>query len=278
MTTLTLCADDYGLNEAVSTAILELAGAGRLSAISCMSASRHWRVHAPWLLPLQGRVDIGLHLTLTELAPLGNMPRVAPEDRLPALDRVLRDGLLRRLPRAEIAAELRRQMVAFVEHFGIAPDFIDGHQHVHLLPGVREAVFELWQEFVAPRRGWLRSCHEPLPAILTRGVEPLKATIISRLSAPLTKGARVRGIVTNDSFRGVHDFSGRRSPEVLFPAFFQGAGERPLVMCHPGRSTRGGSDEIAHWRPREFAYFSSDRFLEELDLADVTLGPLPRDD
>jgi len=276
MQTLTLCADDFGLNDAVSRGIIELAASGRLSAVSCMSASPLWGEHAAWLMPLRSRIDIGLHLTLTGLSPLAPMPLLAPEGRLPELGRVLRDGLLHRLPRAEIRAELRRQMEAFIERFGRAPDFIDGHQHVHVLPGVRETVFELWDEYLKPGQGYLRSCHEPVEAILRRGIEPIKALIIATLSARLTRQARKRGVLINDSFRGVHDFSGKKPPEQLFPWFLQGKGTRPLVMCHPGHVSGDDDDELRDWRPREYAYFSSEQFLIDLKAAGVSLGRLPR--
>lgn len=275
MQTVTLCADDYAFNAAVSRGIIDLAGAGRLSAISCMSVSRHWPEHARWLEPLRGRVDIGLHLTLTELAPLGSMPRLAPAGKFPALGPLLANALLHRLPAAEIAAELERQMARFIDHFGRAPDFIDGHQHVHLLPGVRDTTLALWQRFLQPDDGYLRSCHEPLGAILRRGVEPLKALIIAQLSARFARLAARRGAITNDSFRGVHGFSGAVAPTALFPRFLSGKGARPLVMCHPGRAD-GDGDALRHWRPQELAYLSSPQFLADLDAAGICLGRLSR--
>jgi predicted glycoside hydrolase/deacetylase ChbG (UPF0249 family) len=276
MKTVTLCADDFALNEAVSRGIVELAVAGRLSAVSCMSASRHWHEHAAWLAPLHDRIDIGLHLTLTGLAPLGPMPQLAAEGMLPALGKVLSDGVMHRLPRQEIAAELRRQMAAFIEQTGRVPDFIDGHQHVHLLPGVRETVFELWEEYLKPGQGYLRSCYEPLGAILGRGVEPVKALVISTLSMQLARRAKNKGVIINDSFRGVHDFSGKVSPQQLFPRFLKGGGSHPLIMCHPGHATAGTDDELRDWRPREYAYFSSEQFLADVRAAGLTLGRLPR--
>jgi len=273
MKRVTLCADDYALNDAVSRGILQLAEAGRLSAISCMSVSRHWPEHARWLEPLRGRVDIGLHLTLTELAPLGPMPRFVPSKQFPPLGKVLGDGLLHRLPVAEIAAELERQMECFIEQTGHAPDFIDGHQHIHLLPGVRETVLALWQHHMRSTDGYLRSCHEPLGAILKRGVEPAKAIIISTLSRRLTRMAKQRGIPINDSFRGVHDFSGRVLPQQLFPHFLQGTGQRPLIMCHPGL-LGSSNDVLRDWRPQEQSYFASELFVEDMEEAGVVLGRL----
>ncbi|HEY0721861.1 MAG TPA: ChbG/HpnK family deacetylase [Gammaproteobacteria bacterium] len=275
MKTVTLCADDYALDAAVSRGILTLAERGRLSAVSCMSASHHWREHAAWLAPLRDRIDIGLHLTLTGLPPLGPMPHLAPQGTLPTLGRILVAGVTHRLPREEVAAELQRQLQAFITHFGRAPDFIDGHQHVHLLPHVRETVFELWESHLKPHDGYLRSCHEPLGAIVRRGIEPTKALIIAQLSAVFTRRAREQGILINDSFRGVHDFSGNAAPHQLFSHFFQGEASRPLVMCHPGyRGTE--EDELRDWRPREFDYFSSDQFAADLAAAGLKLGRLTR--
>lgn len=276
MKVVTICADDFALNEAVSRGIIELATAGRLSAVSCMSASPEWTVHAAWLAPLHDKIDIGLHLTLTGLAPLGPMPQLAPAGTLPALGKILSDGVLHRMPRQEIAAELRRQMVAFITQIGRAPDFIDGHQHIHLLPGVRETVIELWQEYLQPRQGYLRSCHEPVAAILRRGVEPVKTLVISTLSRQLARQAKSKGIPINDSFRGVHDFSGKVSPQQLFQRFLQGAGSRPLIMCHPGHASAVDDDELRAWRPREYVYFSSEQFLADVRAAGLTLGRLPR--
>lgn len=276
MKILTLCADDFALNETVSRGIIALAETGRISAVSCMSASRHWRDHAGWLTSLFGRIDIGLHLTLTGMPPLGPMPQMAPEGRLPLLGKVLGDGVMHRLPRQEIASELHRQMEAFIEQTGRVPDFIDGHQHVHLLPGVRETVFELWERYLKRDQGYLRSCYEPVGAILQRGLEPGKALVISTLSIPLKRQARKGGVLTNDSFRGVHDFSGKSTPQQLFPRFLHGTGARPLVMCHPGLAGGDRDDELCDWRPREYDYFSSEQFLMDLDRAGINLGRLPR--
>ena len=80
-----LCADDYAIAPGVSRAICALIQQGRLSATGCMTVSPFWREHARWLQLLAGRADIGLHLTLTDLRPLGMMARLAPDGRLPSL-------------------------------------------------------------------------------------------------------------------------------------------------------------------------------------------------
>ena len=52
----------------------------------------------------------------------------------------------------EIATQLR----AFIDTFGRPPDFLDGHQHVHLFPQVRDAFLKVVAQG-APD-AWVRQC------------------------------------------------------------------------------------------------------------------------
>ncbi|HIJ63596.1 MAG TPA: ChbG/HpnK family deacetylase, partial [Rhodospirillaceae bacterium] len=149
---LLICADDYAISPAVSAGIRELAQAGRLSATGVMSCMRHWPEEASSLRPLAERIAVGLHFTLTDQLPLGPMPVLAPAGRLPAIASVVTRGLFGALPAAEIAGELERQLDAFERHFGGPPDFIDGHQHVHLFPGVWPLVLGLFGRRLDPAR------------------------------------------------------------------------------------------------------------------------------
>ena len=136
--TVVLCADDFGMTPGVSRAILALARAGRLSATSAMTTLPFLARFAPALG--ESGIAVGLHLNLTAGPPLGPMPRLAPGGALPPLGRLMRAALAGRLPEAEAADEIARQLAAFEAAFGRPPDFVDGHQHVHVLPGVRSAL------------------------------------------------------------------------------------------------------------------------------------------
>src|SRR5689334_12929498 len=62
-----LCADDYGLSQDIDLAILELCRLGRLTAVSCMVALERCNVKLlAELLAFQKKVDVGLHLCLTD--------------------------------------------------------------------------------------------------------------------------------------------------------------------------------------------------------------------
>ena len=275
---LTLCADDYGIAPGVGRAIRDLAEAGRLTATSCMTVFPEWPDEAALLRRLDGRIEVGLHLTLTDQAPLAAMPRLAPAGRLPPLGRLIGLAHLGRLDPAEIAGEARRQLDAFIAAFGRAPDFIDGHQHVHLLPVVRAAVLTLFDGPLDARRCWLRSCAEPWHRIAGRGVDVRRAAVVAALARPLRRQAGRRGIAQNDSFRGVNGFPAGRTAAEVFPRFLAGPGARPLVMCHPGVADRvlAGRDPIAAAREDELRYLLSDGFAADLARAGRRLAPLPR--
>jgi predicted glycoside hydrolase/deacetylase ChbG (UPF0249 family) len=264
-----LCADDFGLSEGVSRGILELAERSRLSATSCMTVAPGWPVHAVLLRPLIGRIDIGLHLTLTDQHPLGRMPRLAPDRRLPPLGRLIRLAWQGSLDPREIAAEIDRQLLAFEAATGRPPDFVDGHQHVHLLPVVREAVIQRLIRLAARAPVYVRSCWDPLLAILRRRVAVGKSLFLAALGRPLRREVQGTGIAMNDSFRGVRDFSSGIGFGRLFRRFLVGPGERPLVMCHPGHpdAELAALDPVVEQRRHELAYLASDSFLADLAAA-----------
>jgi predicted glycoside hydrolase/deacetylase ChbG (UPF0249 family) len=270
-----LCADDFALSEGVSRGIVELLQRGRLSAVSCMTASPLWPDHAHRLGRLAAAADIGLHLTLTDLRPLTRSLRLAPSRRLPPLGRLLRSALSRRLDPEEIRREVRAQLDAFMTVRGTPPDFVDGHKHVHLLPQVRGAVVEVVADVCGRGRTYLRDGWEPPTAIVARGVAIPKALAIALLAFGFGTRARRAGIPTNDSFRGVADF--RPDSEAArhrFRRFLRGGGRIPLIMCHPGHvdARLREVDPVTELRQMEFDYFASQVFLEDLAEAGCRLA------
>ncbi len=273
MSDLVLCADDFGLSREIDAAILELIERGRLTATGCMVAGPCLEADAPRLALLATRADIGLHLALTELAPLGPMPRFSPDGRPQSLGSVLGRGLTGRLDPSEMRAEIGRQVGRFREIFGRAPDFVDGHQHVHLLPAVRSGLLAAFADgTLDPATTWVRDCHDPALAIMRRGVEVPKALFVSLLSWGLAGAARARGVRVNDGFRGITGFAADGGFRRTFARFLEGPGRLPLAMCHPAMP--GGDaagDAIAGARRDEYAYFAGDDFPADLAAAGVRL-------
>lgn len=275
---LILCADDFGLSAAVDEAIVSLAEVGRLSGTGCMAAGPTLVADAPRLKTVADRIDIGLHFSLTEYPTLGPVPSLTAGGA-PTLGSILVRGLTGRLDRGEIAAEFGRQIDRFREVFGRDPDYVDGHQHVHLLPAVRAAIWAAFETGrLDRRRTWLRDCHEPFAGVVARGVAVPKTLIISALALGFAASARRHGIAVNDGFRGITEFGEPVPFGERFAAFLKGSGARPLIMCHPARPDRphDAGDPIAGSRFGEWAYLSSDRYAADLAAAGLRLVRSPR--
>ncbi|WP_376960895.1 ChbG/HpnK family deacetylase [Azospirillum sp. A26] len=277
-TPLLLCADDYGLAPGVNAAIRDLIAQGRLTATSVMSLCPHWRSGADALRELKGKADIGLHFTLTDQPPLGPMPTLAPDGRLPPLGRLMgwayRGRLNSPAARAEIRDELSRQIAAFTDAWGAPPDYIDGHQHIHQLPVVRDAVVEALASLPG---AYVRLCGEPLAAVLRRGVAVPKTLLIGGLGGGLRRMVQDRGIPANDRFAGVYDFAGSRPFADLMSRFLDGIGDgiggRTLVMVHPGLPDEElrRVDTLVEPRLAEYDYLRGPEFAALLEARNIRL-------
>jgi predicted glycoside hydrolase/deacetylase ChbG (UPF0249 family) len=272
MIPVALCADDYALSPGVDESILALAGQGRITALSCMTASKRWPQAAAALKPLLGRVDVGLHFTLTQLSPIGPMPRLAPDGRFPAMNRIYVRAMLRAIDTDEVEAELKRQLDAFREATGHEPDFLDGHHHVHQLPGVREAVARQWQG----KPGWVRNTATSLASVRKRGVAVPRALVIAQFGKAARRTWQAAGIATNADFAGVRSFAETESYQSLMRGFLKGAAPGLLVMCHPGRPDEelARIDHVLAPRAEEFAYLSGPDFSADLAAAGCRLAKL----
>lgn len=257
---LAVCADDFGDSRALSRTVVGLAQRGRLTAVSCLSSGLAWRESAPMLGCLPEDTLRGLHFNLTLHSPRSaDLRRCWPQ--MPALPALLLKAAARVLPLEAIGAEWRAQWDAFICSTGRTPDFIDGHQHVHHLPGVREVILRQLPPEVAVRNTG-RLCGPDFAfkraVIAASGGRRLKS---------LLEG---RGLPHNTVLVGVYDFR-HEDYRGLVRGWLQGLpAAGALLFCHPGD---GDSDDpIAPARRREARYLASSDFVEDLQSAGVTLG------
>ena len=233
-TPVILCADDYAMTDGISAAIEELAAEHRLSATSVLVTSHHWPAHAPRLARLRTHLAVGLHINLTLGEPLGSMPRLAPSGRFPSLSKLLDLAVSRRLTEAEIAAEVGRQLDRFEQVLGYPPDIIDGHQHVHALPQIRNALLKTLADRYPNRKPLIRDPADTPSAILARRAATIKALGLSVLTAGFGARARELGFPTNHGFSGVSPFNEKVPYSRELEHFFRRPGSCHLIMCHPG--------------------------------------------
>ena len=259
---IVLCADDYALSPAVSMGIREALAAGRLTATSCMTNQPFWPGEAGALRALDADTDIGLHFNLTLGQPLTAMPLLAPSGVFPAIGALMKASRGKTLPQAEIRAEAGAQLDAFEAHFGRTPDFLDGHQHVHILPGIADIVLgELARRRLTDRL-WLRNSADQTGRILARRGAVPKALALAWLGRDFARAARARGFACNDGFAGFSAFRPAQDYARDFARFLVAPGSRHLVMCHPGHVDAQliALDPVTTTREQELAFLLSPQF------------------
>jgi predicted glycoside hydrolase/deacetylase ChbG (UPF0249 family) len=267
---LWLCADDYGMSPAVSRAIRDLIARGRLNATSVMvTAPGFSAAEAQALADVAGpdpsspdsrHAAIGLHFTLTApFRPASAAYRpVAGDGAFLGLPRTFVAGLRRQFDPAALASEAQCQFAAFQAAFGRPPDYVDGHQHVQVLPQVSDAVLAAMKR-LAPG-AWIRQCGRAIPP--WRGWGDPKGVLLDRLSAGLRARCARSGVPTNPAFAGTYDFNRAKDYGALFGAFLHGLPDGGVVMCHPGfvDAELQRLDHFTAMREQEHAFFAGDRF------------------
>lgn len=213
--------------------------------------------------------ELGLHFNLTDGAPLSaDLARVWPA--LPGLERLIVLAHLGHLPLAALATEFRTQRDAFSDASGRLPPFIDGHQHVHHLPGIRELVLNALAA---------SATHGEAPAVRNTGhvVGPghgCKRMLIERTGGKaLQRLLLQRQLRHNSALLGVYDFRGDDYRNLVCGWLAAAPESGGLVFCHPNHAAASAADPIGEARRREAAYLSSAAFSDDLAEAGVSVGP-----
>ncbi len=270
-----LCADDYGMAPGVNRAIRELVAAGRLNATSVMTVGPAiTRAETDALKDTIARAAdcaIGLHVTLTApFRPLTSGFRPLDGGVFLPLSGMLRRAAARRLDAQMIETEIAAQIAAFIDLFGRAPDYCDGHQHVHLFPQVRDGFLAAIRRR-APQ-AWVRQCGRAVS--LKRRMAQPKALLLDILSVGFRERARRSGIAFNAAFAGAYDYTKQPDFAAQMTGFLDGLPDGGLVMCHPGfvDDTLESLDPLTGQREREYDYLASDAFPALLAARHVALA------
>lgn len=276
--------DDLGLSSAVNDAVLHLAECGRIGASSYMVGGTISEGEIKALTDL--KVDIGLHLDLTGIFPSALRG---------SLKSIIVASYLRKLNPAQVKDVISQQLDAFEDRFGRAPVFVDGHQHIHQFPTIRQ---HLVKE-ISTRYGTSTSSQTSMSArVTTPLVHDLKSWIIYILGGKAWRTlCEDHHIATNDRFGGVYGFDAtsqelsalwdtwlQKAPYTagLPPALHTSAIDAnpyslpknldpTLIMCHPAVADNHWQDDIKQAREREYDWLMSHQFEQLLQQHKVRL-------
>ena len=265
---ISVCVDDFGQHEGINRAALDLAGRQRVSAISCLVDGPAWHSGARALQAQATQAEVGLHLNFTEDFGQGAC------HALPAL---IRRSYGRLLDRAQIRTAIRRQFDRFEQAMGRLPDFVDGHQHVHQLPVIRDQLITVMNERCGSARPWLRSTLPPA-ACWTSGLpysSIAKSWLIGRLGAKSLRALASRhGYPQNHRLVGVYGFELSEADYLMrMKVWLDCARDGDVLMCHPSLPWTG-ADPLQDARNQEYRVLSGAAFSTLLESARLEIGPL----
>lgn len=249
-------ADDLGLHACVDNAILDLSQKNVISSASLMSYGNPSAEVIRQIM--KENIAIGLHFDLT--SSLMKQERIQRQAHYQNIKQVIQKSWLRQLPASLMIEEFRHQLERFVDIVGDLPVFIDGHEHVHQYPVIRESIWQVLVEKNIDKKIYLRSTR---PTTLSLG---RKALLIYMLGGwYTTRYCNENNLLTNNGFAGSYDFNPNTSLLYLWKKWLKSMPENGgLIMCHPAQEDSNWSDNIAQARMQEYKFLSSETFQDLL--------------
>jgi chitin disaccharide deacetylase len=229
MKRLIVNADDFFADVKRDEGILRSAREGIVTSTTVLARPGLSREDRAALLSVFGE-RIGLHLNLTEGSPFTRGRTLADDGgRFWPKHRAWQRALLRQYDPKEVEREFEAQL-EHVKGLGIPVRHMDGHNHIHVFPGIVPVVARLIR-----RAGirWVRVPSEPLELRGLFGPRSFKRACFARLGRSAGATFRQEGLRFPDRFAGIQgptvtDVASLRDFIETLPE------ETTELMCHPG--------------------------------------------
>ena len=142
-------ADDFGRHPLINGAVKRGLVKGVLRSASLMAGEPAFD-EAAAIAKENPALGVGVHITLADGRPVSDpaeVPTLVGADGCFRTDHkaFVRDYLRGRISRSDLRREITAQMEKILRA-GIRPTHIDGHQHLHILPGIFSLVLELAEQ------------------------------------------------------------------------------------------------------------------------------------
>jgi predicted glycoside hydrolase/deacetylase ChbG (UPF0249 family) len=134
---LIVSADDFGFTPSINRGVMEAFETGVVTAVSMMALQPGWHDAARRARAAGPALDIGLHFNLSVGAPLTRAPSLTDRrtGAFPPVAALVARALAGRVRPEEVHAECLAQAQQ-LDDAGLTVTHLDGHLHLHLLPGV----------------------------------------------------------------------------------------------------------------------------------------------
>ena len=218
-------ADDYGYYPCVSRGILQAAAVGSVTATGILANGPQLQEQLAWLSNYE-KLDLGIHLNLTSRQPLtANMQdKLMPwQGQFPSVFTMTRAVLSGQISVKDVREEWQTQ-IETVLGFGIKPQFLNSHEHIHMLPPLFNLAKALAKDYQIPhlrltRAEWM----PPYSSLLRTGllqimesVDALRVNVVTPYFIGLSRSGKLD-----------LDYLSRRFARLK-------PGKTYELMCHPG--------------------------------------------
>lgn len=238
-------ADDFGETEEITRGIIRAIEGGILKSTTILANMPASELGVTKAGELAEQASFGVHINLCEGRPLTSGASLVDETGRFWTKRVVaRKALTGSLNTDELRREVEAQ-VEFVASRGIAVSHLDGHKHLHMLPGVREAVIEAARRFGIER---VRVMAEGAKRVLSAPRRAVREMVASQ-ARPQFAAAALR---SPDRIRDLADFLG--GPPERLAVELGGLSGLTEVVCHPGTATADEEKPGSCDRARELEY------------------------
>ena len=145
-------ADDYGYYPCVTRGILEAVAAGTVTATGILANGPQLEEQIAWTCEYEN-LDLGIHLNLTSRNPLTY--RMAEqlgkwEGQFPGVFAMTGELVSGRVGLDSVRAEWSAQIETVI-NYGIKPQFLNSHEHIHMLPNLYLLTKELAEKYQIPQ-------------------------------------------------------------------------------------------------------------------------------
>lgn len=244
MKNLIVNADDLGWTEGVNRGIAEAHRGGLVTSASLLANGRAF-VSALDVARSNLELGVGVHLNLSNGPPTANPNEVSSLLNAQGQLHLATGALFLRIVTSRLNLdEVQReweQQIRKVRGAGISPTHLDGHKHVHMLPGLFEIAVRLAKKHGirgirishedSRLRAWLSSGTQQNTTVLLE--QAAQARVLKFLARNARDLADHAGLVTTDYFCGIAQTGALTSDgvETLLKNVPDGTTE---LMCHPG--------------------------------------------
>ena len=236
---LKIIADDLGLHKSVNDGIIFLLKEGKIDGTSLMANGEAFEDAVEQCIDAR-LSNIGVHLNLVEQVSVISGKPLLKNHRIFFVKYIL--GFI---PKNIIREELKAQ-VEKVIRAGIRPVFLNGNQHLHLLPGIIDIVIDLAKKYEIP---YIRIVNEPVNLLSGKLLRKLQLLSLNFLSVKAKKKIQKAGLQCNDYFIGFVSAGSLSHSDIKFAEKLVAQYPDKIIElgCHPGYETEEFKNKYFHW-------------------------------